>query len=120
MPKIALIGAGSIVFSTTLLNDMLATPSLSESEFMLMDPNQAKLQRVENHVRRLIDRHGLKATVALTTDRRGPKGADYVITTFQVGGMNAFRIDYEILKVRVDVRWPVRRAGRGRPPRSFP
>ena len=99
MPKIALIGAGSIVFSTTLLNDMLATPSLSESEFMLMGPHQAKLQRVENYVRRLIDRHGLKATVGSTTDRREAlKGADYVITIFQVGGMGAFQIDYEIPK----------------------
>jgi alpha-galactosidase len=99
MPKIALIGAGSIVFSTTLLNDLLATPSLSESEFMLMDLNQAKLQRVENYIRRLIDRHGLKATVGSTTDRREAlKRADYVITTFQVGGMDAFQIDYEIPK----------------------
>ena len=99
MPKIALIGAGSIVFSTTLLNDMLATPSLNESEFTLMDLNEAKLQRVENYIRRLIERHGLKATVSSTTDRRQAlKGADYVITTFQVGGMDAFQIDYEIPK----------------------
>ena len=31
MAKIALIGAGSIIFSTTLLNDMLATPALSDA-----------------------------------------------------------------------------------------
>ena len=43
MPRIALIGAGSIVFATTLLNDMLATPSLSGSEFALMDLNRDKL-----------------------------------------------------------------------------
>ena len=99
MPKIALIGAGSIVFSTTLLNDMLATPSLSESEFVLMDLNEAKLQRVENYIRRLIDRHGLKASVRSTTDRRAAlQGADYVITMFQVGGMEAFQVDYEIPK----------------------
>ena len=99
MPKIALIGAGSIVFSTTLLNDMLATPSLSESEFVLMDLNEAKLQRVEHYTGRLIDRHGLKATVSSTTDqRRALAGADYVITMFQVGGMEAFQVDYEIPK----------------------
>ncbi|MHB8972237.1 MAG: alpha-galactosidase [Pirellulaceae bacterium] len=99
MPKIALIGAGSIVFSTTLLNDMLATPSLSESEFVLMDLDQAKLQRVENYICRLIDRHGLQATVGSTTDRRAALNqADYVITTFQVGGMDAFQIDYEVPK----------------------
>ena len=42
MPKIALIGAGSIVFSTTLLNDMLATPSLSESEFTADGPEPSQ------------------------------------------------------------------------------
>jgi alpha-galactosidase len=99
MPKIALIGAGSIVFSTTLLNDMLATPALSSGEFALMDLNQAKLQRVENYIRRLIGKEGLGAKVWSTTDRREAlKGADYVITTFQVGGMDAFQIDYEIPK----------------------
>jgi len=99
MPKIALIGAGSIVFSTTLLNDMLATPALSSAEFALMDLNQPKLQRVESYIRRLIGKHGLSARVWSTTDRREAlRGADYVITTFQVGGMDAFQIDYEIPK----------------------
>ncbi|MCU0960868.1 MAG: alpha-galactosidase [Pirellulaceae bacterium] len=99
MPKIAMIGAGSIVFSTTLLNDMLATPSLSDSTFMLMGPTEAKLRRVENYIRRLIDRQGLGASVHSTTNRREAlAGADYVITVFQVGGMDAFQIDYEIPK----------------------
>jgi alpha-galactosidase len=99
MPKIALIGAGSIVFATTLLNDMLATPSLSASEFVLVDLNPAKLQRVETYIRRLIAKAGLPAKVWSTTQRREAlKGADYVITTFQVGGMDAFQIDYEIPK----------------------
>lgn len=99
MPKIALIGAGSIVFATTLLNDMLTTPSLSASEFALMDLNQPKLQRVENHIRRLVAKAGLKAAVWSTTDRREAlKEADYVITTFQIGGMDAFQLDYEIPK----------------------
>ena len=99
MPKIALIGAGSIVFATTLLNDMLSTPSLSASEFALMDLNQAKLQRAEGYIKRLIGKTGLPAQVWSTTDRREAlKGADYVITTFQVGGMDAFQIDYEIPK----------------------
>ena len=99
MPKIALIGAGSIVFATTLLNDMLSTPSLSCAEFALMDLNQAKLQRVETYLKRLIGKAGLSARVWSTTDRREAlKGADYLITTFQIGGMDAFQIDYEIPK----------------------
>jgi len=31
MKKIVVIGAGSIIFSTTVMNDLLATPALSDS-----------------------------------------------------------------------------------------
>ncbi len=97
MSKVALIGAGSIVFSTTLMNDMLATAAFSGSEFALMDLNLPKARRVEGYIRRVIERHGLAAKVWATTDRREAlKDADFVITTFQVGGAEAFRIDYEV------------------------
>ena len=36
MPKIAVIGAGSIVFCKTLMMDILATPTLRNSEFRLL------------------------------------------------------------------------------------
>ncbi len=35
--KIAMIGAGSIVFCKTLMSDIMATPALADSEFALMD-----------------------------------------------------------------------------------
>ena len=47
MPKIAMIGAGSIVFCKTLLNDMLGTPSLQDAEYALMSPTEPKLRRME-------------------------------------------------------------------------
>jgi len=38
-----------------------------------------------------------KATVSATIDRRQAlKGADYVITTFQQGGLDAYKLDIEI------------------------
>ncbi len=41
MPKkIAMIGAGSVVFCKTLMSDILATPALRDSEFALMDPDR--------------------------------------------------------------------------------
>jgi len=83
MKKITIIGAGSIVFSTTVTNDILATDALSDSELILMDIDLAKAQRVENYVRRIADRNGLRAIVKSTTDRRAAlTGADFVITTF--------------------------------------
>jgi len=37
MPKIALIGAGSVVFTRNLTSDILLTPALQESTIALMD-----------------------------------------------------------------------------------
>jgi alpha-galactosidase len=97
MKKIAIIGAGSIVFSTTVTNDILATDALRDSELVLMDIDLAKAQRVENYVRRIAERNGLEAAVRSTTDRRAAlTGADFVITTFLVGGVKAYQVDYEV------------------------
>lgn len=104
MPKIAMIGAGSIIFSTTLLNDLLQTPGLEGSTYALMGPTLSKLKSVEAYTNKIIAKHSLDATVYSTTDRRDAvKDADYVITMFQVGGMEAYKSDYMIpLKYGVD------------------
>ena len=39
MAKVAIIGAGSIVFCKTLMLDILATPGLEDTEFALMAPS---------------------------------------------------------------------------------
>ena len=99
MKKIVVIGAGSIIFSTTVLNDLLATPALSDSSFVLVNPNLPRAQRVENYVKRIIAQNGLKATIRSTSDRREAlKDADFVITAIKVGGSKAFQADFEIPK----------------------
>ncbi|MCL2709126.1 MAG: alpha-galactosidase [Defluviitaleaceae bacterium] len=104
MPKIAIIGAGSIVFCKTLLNDMFATPSLAGSAYALMGPTMWKLEKMEAYAKKVIEKNKVDATVCRTTDRREAlDGADYVILMFQVGGNEAFKLDYEIpLKYGVD------------------
>lgn len=42
MPKIALIGAGSIVFTRNLCSDILLAPALQESTICLMDIDPAR------------------------------------------------------------------------------
>ncbi len=97
MKNIVIIGAGSIVFSTTVTNDLLATPALNDSSFTLVDLNLEKARRLESHMRRIIDGNGLKATVRSTSDRREAlAGADFVITTIKIGGADAQRVDYTI------------------------
>lgn len=102
--KIAMIGAGSIVFCKTLMNDMLATPALQGATYALMSPTEPKLRRMESFVQRMITDNGLPAQVYATTDRQDAiRDADYVICMVQVGGVEAFRYDYEIpLRYGVD------------------
>ncbi len=104
MAKIAMIGAGSIVFCKTLLMDILATPALKDSELRLMSRTMPKLERMKKFADRVVKDNGLNAVVSVTLDRREAlKDADYVIAMLQIGGVDAFQRDYEIpLKYGVD------------------
>jgi alpha-galactosidase len=99
-----MIGAGSIVFCKTLLNDLLATSALHGATFALMSPTETKLRRMEAFAKRMIKENGLDAQVYATADRLDAiRDADYVICMIQVGGVEAFKYDYEIpLKYGVD------------------
>jgi alpha-galactosidase len=86
MPKIALVGAGSVVFARRFLQDVVGTPSLADSEIALMDVSEDRLDLIGSYARRLVSDMGTSATVDTTTDRlRALDGADYVITTIRVG-----------------------------------
>jgi len=102
--KIAMIGAGSVVFCKTLMSDIMATPALSDSEFALMSPTESKLRRMEAFGNRMIRENGLGARVWATINRKEAiKDADFVVVMIQVGGLEAFGIDYEVpLKYGVD------------------
>lgn len=104
MGKIAMIGAGSIVFCQTLLNDMLATPALSGFTYALMGPTLSKLKVTEENAARVIQKNGLSARVYSTTDRREAlKDADYVILMLKVGSSEVVSCDKSIpLKYGVD------------------
>jgi alpha-galactosidase len=97
MVKISLIGAGSVVFTRNLSSDILLTPVLEGCTISLMDIDPGRLERARGLVQGLIDRHGSKVQLEVTTDRRESiRDAGYVITTFQQGGLDAFKTDIEI------------------------
>lgn len=105
MKKIAIIGAGSVIFCKTLMMDILATPSLCDSEFRLMAPSTRNICQVKAFMNQVIASAGLSATVSITTDRREAlSGADYVILCYAIGGLRAYEIDCEVpLKYGVDI-----------------
>ena len=101
MPKIAFVGAGSTVFTRNLVGDVLSLPELrDDTTFALMDIDAERLRTAEIVTSRLIDAHGSRARVEATTDRRRAlDGADYVVTSFQVGGYKPSTvIDFEVPK----------------------
>lgn len=103
-PKVAMIGAGSVVFCKTLLSDMMATPALAGAEYALMNRTEPKLRRMEAFANRMVTENGVDCTITATLDRREAiRGADFVVIMIQVGGLDAYSHDYEIpLKYGVD------------------
>jgi alpha-galactosidase len=100
-PKIAFIGAGSTVFARNLIGDVLRFPALADTTtFALMDIDPGRLATSETMARRLAAARGARATVEGTEDRRAAlDGADYVVTSFQVGGLHPSTIvDFEVPK----------------------
>ncbi len=86
MPKIALIGAGSVVFARRLLQDVVGTPALAGAHLSLMDVDEGRLALIGSFAQRLVSDAGTANTVDTTTDRSAAlDGADYVITTIRVG-----------------------------------
>jgi alpha-galactosidase len=99
MTKITLIGAGSTVFTRNLCSDILLAPALQGSTITLMDIDPGRLRNSRDLVQNIVDSRGLDAKVEVTTDRREAiRGADYLVTTFQQGGLDAYSFDIEIPK----------------------
>jgi alpha-galactosidase len=97
MPKITMIGAGSLVFTRNLCNDILLAPSLQDAAITLMDIDPERLEQSRQIVQSVIDRRKLSAKIEATMDRKTAiRDADYVITTFQEGGLDAYQFDIEI------------------------
>jgi alpha-galactosidase len=97
MPKITFIGAGSLVFTRNLCNDILLAPALQDSTISLMDIEPERLEQSRQIVQAITDKGKLPARIEATTDRaEAIQDADYIITTFQQGGLEAYESDIEI------------------------
>jgi len=97
MPKITIIGAGGYVFPLTLVRDILSFEALQESVICLYDIDPDRVAITERGARGLVAAHGLGARIEVPAQRREAlAGADFVICTFQVGGLEAYGHDVRI------------------------
>jgi alpha-galactosidase len=94
MPRIAIIGAGSMVFSRNLISDILAHESLKDTTFSLMDVDEERLELAGAMARSISAARKAGARIEVTRDRRKAlEGADYVVNTIGVGGFEATKKD---------------------------
>ena len=102
--KVAIVGAGSIGFTRRLVRDILSVPELADAALAFQDISQDNLDKVAALCRRDIAHNGVAATLCADTAREPVlDGADYVINTARVGGLEGFRADVEIpLRYGVD------------------
>ena len=97
MARIALIGAGSVIFTQSLLGDLFSFPELGDCTVTLVDTDAGRLRTAETMARQLSAQLAPRARIEATLDRRQAlRGADYVINTIQVGGYDATRVDFDI------------------------
>lgn len=97
MIKIAMIGAGSVVFSKNLTGDILSYPEFRDATFSYMDIDPDRLQVGANLCRKVAQTLGATPTIEATLDRREAlAGADFVINMVQIGGFDSTLVDFEI------------------------
>ncbi len=78
--KVAIIGAGSAVFSINLIKDICINRNFDGSEVALMDINERRLNGIYSLCRKYIQATGVNIGLSMTMDRREAlQGADFVM-----------------------------------------
>jgi alpha-galactosidase len=96
-PRIVIVGAGGWTFPVALARDILSFPALAGGLLALYDVDATAAELTAAAVRKLIEVGGAAATVEIPADlRTALRGADFVLTVFQVGGVRAYACDLEI------------------------
>ena len=97
MIKVAMIGAGSVVFSKNLTGDILSFPEFKNATLCYMDIDEERLRVGADLCRKVAKSLDANPTIEATTDRRKAlQGADFVINMVQIGGFNSTLVDFEI------------------------
>ena len=96
-PRIAFIGAGSVVFTKNLLGDILERRELHGAEIALHDIDADRLATAEAMAAYVARERGASPTISVHLDRRAAlEGAGYVLNMVQIGGHEATLKDFEL------------------------
>jgi alpha-galactosidase len=97
MTSICFVGAGSVEFTRDLVADILRFPELAGVEIRLHDVDADRLRTAEGVTRSVARQLDASMTVrALPNRREALDGADFVINTVQIGGIDATRTDFTV------------------------
>jgi alpha-galactosidase len=97
--KISIIGAGSAMFSLSLIRDLCLTPNLAGSTVTFMDIDEARLDAAHALCARYASEVGNALTLEKTTDRqRALEGSDFVVNTALVAGHDRLRAGWDVAR----------------------
>lgn len=97
MPKIVIIGGGSVQWMPTIVRDLAVTGELAGSHIVLEDIEPKHLDYTLPMAQRVLEQAGTGCAVEATTDQRAAlDGADYVVLTISTGGLDTMRHDLEV------------------------
>ena len=104
---LTVIGGGSSQWMIKLMQDVYLLEAVRGGEIRLVDPDRAGAEAVAAMLERFNRDRERDYQVAVVDDRLAAlQGADFVLTTFSPGSMDAFDYDLEV-PVRFGVRQPV-------------
>ena len=102
--KLAIIGAGSLVFARTLFTDIMSVPEFRGIDIAFTDINADNLEKVTLLCQRDLEANGISTKIQSTLDRREAfRGARYIVNCVRIGCLEGFETDVDIpLKYGVD------------------
>ena len=96
-PKIVIIGAGSLEFSSRLTADCLSYPALAGAHFALVDTDAERLSYAGRIFDRIVEAGGYEASCSLHSQvTEALPGAQFVIVSILVGGYEAIEAEIDI------------------------
>lgn len=97
--KVAAIGAGSYVFSLSLLQDLIIDHRLNGIHLTLMDIDGEMAADMAAIARRMADEAGVEMTIDSTSDREAAlKDADFVTTSVAAQLVKRWEMDKEVIR----------------------